>query len=312
MQKFEHIPVLFNEVMEGLKINPDGVYADGTLGGAGHSSGICERLSEKGVLIGTDQDEDAIKAASERLRPYKCVKYIIRDNYSNLKTVIENLGYRGVDGVLLDIGTSSYQFDTPERGFSYRYDAPLDMRMDRRSGLSAYDVVNGYSKSDLYRIIRDYGEERFAENIAKHIVQAREEKPVETTFELVDIIKASVPMKFRKHGGHPAKKTFQALRIEVNNELGVLEGSIGGLIDILNPGGRLCIITFHSLEDRIVKRAFKAAADPNKCPDDYPVYTGLDRSEGKLITRHPVVPSENEADSNPRSRSAKLRIFEKA
>ncbi|MBD5392919.1 MAG: 16S rRNA (cytosine(1402)-N(4))-methyltransferase RsmH [Lachnospiraceae bacterium] len=309
---FEHTSVLLNETIEGLKIKPDGIYVDGTLGGGGHSHKIAGKLSENGRLIGIDQDEAAVTAAGERLKEFGNKVTIIRSNFRNTKSVLDLLGIHKIDGMMLDLGVSSYQLDTRERGFSYRYDAPLDMRMDLRQTLTAEDIVNGYSEMDLFRIIRDYGEDRFAKNIAKHIVKAREEKKIETTGELNEIIKAAIPAKMRKDGGHPSKRTYQAIRIECNKELEMLKESLDELIELLNPGGRLCIITFHSLEDRIVKTAFKKAENPCICPPSFPVCVCGKTSQGKVITGKPVLPGEEEQNENPRSKSAKLRIFEKA
>ena len=308
---FKHKPVLLEEVLEGLNIKPDGIYVDGTLGGAGHSYEICSRL-KGGRLIGIDQDEDAIGAASERLKEFSDIVSIVKSNYENIDPVMKDLGIKGVDGILLDLGVSSYQLDTPERGFSYRNDAPLDMRMDRERDLTAADVINTYSEYDLFRIIRDYGEDRFAKNIAKHIVAEREKKKIETTFELNEIIKASIPAKVRETGGHPSKRTFQAIRIELNRELEVLENSLDKMIDLLKPGGRLCIITFHSLEDRIVKTAFNRAENPCTCPPEFPVCVCGKKSKGKHLTKKAVLPSAKEQEENPRSKSSKLRIFEKS
>jgi len=308
---FKHKPVLLEEVLEGLNIKPDGIYVDGTLGGAGHSYEICSRL-KGGRLIGIDQDEDAIRAASERLKEFSDIVSIVKSNYENIDPVMKDLGIKGVDGILLDLGVSSYQLDTPERGFSYRNDAPLDMRMDRERDLTAADVINTYSEYDLFRIIRDYGEDRFAKNIAKHIVAEREKKKIETTFELNEIIKASIPAKVRETGGHPSKRTFQAIRIELNRELEVLENSLDKMIDLLKPGGRLCIITFHSLEDRIVKTAFNRAENPCTCPPEFPVCVCGKKSKGKHLTKKAVLPSAKEQEENPRSKSSKLRIFEKS
>ncbi|MCR4587974.1 MAG: 16S rRNA (cytosine(1402)-N(4))-methyltransferase RsmH [Lachnospiraceae bacterium] len=310
--EFKHYSVLLNETIEQMNIKPDGIYVDGTLGGAGHSSEICKRLSENGRLIGIDQDADAIAAATKRLEPYKEKVTIVRDNYCNAVKVLKDLGIDKVDGFLLDLGVSSYQLDTAERGFSYKTDTPLDMRMDQRQSLTARDIVNTYSEMELFRIIRDYGEDKFAKNIAKHIVQARAEKPIETTFELNDCIKAAIPAKMRAKGGHPSKQTYQAIRIALNRELEVLQDSIDGMIDALNPGGRFCIITFHSLEDRIVKNAFRTAEDPCICPPNFPVCTCGRVSKGKVIGRKPILPSEEELEVNSRSQSAKLRVFEKA
>jgi len=312
--EFKHRPVLLEETIESLKIRPDGIYVDGTLGGAGHASQVCKRLSEKGRFVGIDQDDCALQAAGERLKEFgKNVRIdCVKSNYCQMKSVLENLGIDKVDGILLDIGVSSYQLDNAERGFTYREDAPLDMRMDQSSSFSAKDVVNQYDEMQLYRVIRDYGEEKFAKNIAKHIVAARQEKEIETTGELIEIIKASIPAKVRATGGHPAKRTFQAIRIEVNRELEVLQDSIDEMIDLLNDGGRLCIITFHSLEDRIVKNKFRENEDPCICPKNFPVCVCGRKSRGKVITRKPIVPSEQEVQENKRSKSSKLRVFEKS
>lgn len=308
--EFNHVSVLLNETIEGLNIKPDGIYADGTLGGAGHSYQIASKLNGLGRLIGFDQDEDAITASTERLKEFKNVT-IVRSNYRNMKEELNNRGIEKVDGILLDLGVSSYQLDTVSRGFSYKEKAPLDMRMDNRNEVTARDIVNNYSQGDLFRIIRDYGEDKFAANIAKHIVMNREIKPIETTTELAEIVKAAIPMKFRKQGGHPAKQTFQAIRIELNSELSVLKESLMDMIDLLNPNGRICIITFHSLEDRIVKNIFKEAEDPCTCPKNFPTCVCGKKSKGKVITRKPILPSEEELKLNLRSKSAKLRIFEK-
>ena len=309
---FNHKSVLLNETIESLNIQPDGVYVDGTLGGAGHSSEICRRLGTKGRLIGIDQDGDAIAAASERLKEFGDNVTIVRDNYVNTPSVLANLGISGADGILLDLGVSSYQLDTDERGFSYQHEAPLDMRMDDRNPMTAADIVNGYSLQELARVIREYGEDKFAQNIAKHICMEREKSPIETTTQLAEIIKQAIPMKMRVTGGHPAKRTFQAIRIELNRELTVLENSIGSMIDLLNPGGRLCIITFHSLEDRIVKEAYRKAENPCTCPPSFPVCVCGNKSKGKVITRKPILPSKAELTENRRSESAKLRVFERA
>ena len=308
--EFNHVSVLLNETIEGLNIKPDGIYADGTLGGAGHSYQIASKLNGLGRLIGFDQDEDAITASTERLKEFKNVT-IVRSNYRNMKEELNNRGINKVDGILLDLGVSSYQLDTVSRGFTYKEAAPLDMRMDNRNEVTARDIVNNYSQGDLFRIIRDYGEDKFAANIAKHIVMNREIKPIETTTELAEIVKAAIPMKFRKQGGHPAKQTFQAIRIELNSELSVLKESLMDMIDLLNPNGRICIITFHSLEDRIVKNIFKEAEDPCTCPKNFPTCVCGKKSKGKVITRKPILPSEEELKLNSRSKSAKLRIFEK-
>ena len=307
--EFKHYSVMLEETIEELKIKPDGIYMDGTLGGAGHSSEIAKRLTT-GHLYGIDQDAAAIETATERLKPYKENVTVIRNNYCN---AIADLAERGVtefDGILLDLGVSSYQLDTGERGFSYRYDAPLDMRMDQRQTLTAAQIVNEYSENDLYRIIRDYGEDKFAKNIAKHIAQARQTKRIETTFQLDEIIHAAIPAKMRT-GGHPAKQTFQAIRIECNSELKVLENSLDEMIKALRPGGRICIITFHSLEDRIVKTAFRKNENPCTCPPEFPVCVCGKKSLGRVITRKPITPSEKELGENSRSASAKLRVFER-
>jgi len=294
-----------------LNIKPDGIYVDGTLGGGGHSYEIAKRLSGGGRLIGIDQDEDAIKAAGKRLEPYMDRVTIVRNNYCNMDKVLDELGIDKVDGIMLDLGVSSYQLDAADRGFTYNVDTALDMRMDQRQEITAKDIVNEYSEFDLYRIIRDYGEDRFAKNIAKHIVAARQEKPIETTFELNDIIKAAIPMKVRATGGHPSKRTYQAIRIELNKELEVLEDSIDMMIDRLKPEGRLCIITFHSLEDRIVKTRFKNNENPCICPPSFPACVCGKVPKGRVITRKPIVPTDEEINENSRSKSSKLRVFER-
>ncbi len=309
--EFKHISILLEETINNLNIKPDGIYVDGTLGGGGHAYEVLKRLSSKGRYIGIDQDEDAIKAASLRLGEFKDQVTIVRSNYAQMKQVLRDLGIDKVDGILLDLGVSSYQLDAAERGFSYREDAPLDMRMDKRSEKTARDIVNEYSEYDLYRIIRDYGEDKFAKNIAKHIVRVRNEKPIETTFELTEAIKAAIPMKLRIAGGHPAKQTFQAIRIELNQELEVLNNTLEDMVDLLKEGGRLCIITFHSLEDRMVKVAFKKHENPCICPPNFPVCVCNRKSKGINITRKPILPSEEEMELNSRSKSAKLRVFEK-
>ena len=308
--EFKHKSVLLNETIDGLNIKPDGIYVDGTLGGGGHAYEVCRRLGEKGSIVGIDQDAAAIEAASARLKDFGEKVTIVRSNYCDMKSKLHELGIDKLDGIVLDLGVSSYQLDTAERGFSYREDAPLDMRMDTRQKMTARDIVNDYTEADLYRVIRDYGEDKFAKNIAKHIVQARAVKPVETTAELSEIIRASIPMKFQKKSGHPAKRTFQAIRIELNRELDVLRDSLDDMIDLLNPGGRLCIITFHSLEDRIVKSAFRKNENPCTCPPDFPVCVCGKKSKGSIITKKPILPSEEELEYNSRSKSAKLRIFE--
>ena len=307
---FSHTSVLLEETIEGLKIKPQGIYVDGTLGGGGHSGEIVKRLETGGRLIGIDQDEAAIKAAGEHLKEFEDKVTIIRSNYRNTRSVLSAIGITQIDGMMLDLGVSSYQLDTKERGFSYRFDTPLDMRMDLRQSFSAKEIVNEY-EMQLFRVIRDYGEDKFAKNIAKHIVMARQKKQIETTGELNEIIKAAIPAKMRAEGGHPSKRTFQAIRIECNRELEVLKESLEELIDILNPGGRLCVITFHSLEDRIVKTAFKNAANPCTCPPSFPVCVCGKVSKGKVITGKPILPGEEELRENSRSKSAKLRIFEK-
>ena len=309
--EFKHISVLLEECILGLQIKEDGIYVDGTLGGAGHSYEIVKRLNKNGRLIGIDQDEAAIDAASKRLEEYKDRVTIVRNNYSNIKKILKELNIDKVDGILLDLGVSSYQLDTGSRGFSYNTDAPLDMRMDNRMDYTAKDIVNEYSEQDLFRIIRDYGEDGFAKNIAKHIVRARKEKPIETTFELVEIIKAAIPMKVRKRTGHPAKKTFQAIRIELNKELEVLKNSLDEMIDCLNDKGRLCVISFHSLEDRIVKVNFKTNQNPCVCPPEFPICICEKKSKGVVITRKPIIPTEEEITNNKRAKSSKLRVFEK-
>ena len=310
--EFKHKSVLLEETIENLNIKPDGIYVDGTLGGGGHSYEIAKRLTAGGRLIGIDQDADAIKAATDRLKEFADRVTIVRNNYCNIADVLDELGIVKVDGIILDLGVSSYQLDTAERGFTYNVDAPLDMRMDQRQEMTAKDIVNEYPEMELYRVIRDYGEEKFAKNIAKHICMARQNKVIETTFELNDIIKAAIPIRARSAGGHPSKRTYQAIRIELNQELTILEQSIDQMIDLLNPGGRICIITFHSLEDRIVKRIFRRNENPCTCPPDFPKCVCGKVSKGKVITRKPILPSDEELEENRRSKSAKLRIFERA
>lgn len=308
--EFNHYSVLLAETIEQLHVKPEGIYVDGTLGGGGHAGEVCSRLAD-GHFYGIDQDDAAIEAAGKRLAPFGDRVTILRNNYCNMRQALAEYGVTRVDGIVLDLGVSSYQFDTEERGFSYRFDAPLDMRMDRRQTTTAGDIVNGYTESELYRIIRDYGEDQFAKNIAKHIVRARADKPIETTFELNEIIKAAIPAKMRRDG-HPSKQTFQAIRIECNRELEVLRDSLDDFIDMLNPGGRLCIITFHSLEDRIVKTAFKKNENPCTCPPDFPVCVCGKVSKGRVVSRKPILPGEKELAENSRSRSAKLRVFERS
>ena len=310
--EFKHVSVLLQETVDGLNVKPDGIYVDGTLGGGGHSYEVCTRLGAKGSIIGIDQDEAAIEAASIRLKDFGEKVTIVRSNYCDMKSRLHELGIDKVDGIMLDLGVSSYQLDTADRGFSYREDAPLDMRMDQRSEMTARDIVNDYSEMDLYRVIRDYGGDKFAKNIARHIVRERAKRPIETTGELTEVIRHAIPMKFQKKTGHPAKRTFQAIRIELNRELDVLRDSLDDMIDMLNPGGRLCIITFHSLEDRIVKSAFKKNENPCTCPSDFPVCVCGKVSKGRVITRKPILPSEEEMEVNSRSKSAKLRIFERS
>ena len=309
--EFKHISVLLEETIDSLQVKPDGIYVDGTLGGGGHSYQICKRLGDGGRLIGIDQDADAIKAATERLEPFKEKVTIVRSNYRNIREVLEGLGIQKVDGIYLDLGVSSYQLDTAERGFTYRENAPLDMRMDQRNEKTAADIVNDYTEMELFRVIRDYGEDKFAKNIAKHIVRARENGRIETTDQLVEIIKAAIPAKIRMEGGHPAKRTFQAIRIELNKELEVLTDSIDTMIDLLNPDGRLSIITFHSLEDRIVKLRFRDNENPCVCPPNLPVCVCGKKSKGKVITRKPIIPADEEIEENKRSKSSKLRVFER-
>lgn len=308
--EFKHVSVLLNETIDSLNIKEDGIYVDCTLGGAGHSSEILKRLSDKGRLIGIDQDEDALSAAKEKLMDYKNVTYV-HDNFYNIENILENLGIDKVDGIIADLGVSSYQLDEKDRGFSYMNDAPLDMRMDRRIELSAYNVVNEYSFEELYKVIREYGEENFAKRIAQFIVEHRSEKPIETTGELTEIIKRAIPAKFRREGPHPSKRTFQAIRIEVNGELRILNKAIEDGVSKLKSGGRMSIITFHSLEDRIVKNKFRELESPCDCPRDFPICVCGKESMVKVISRKPIEPSREEVEGNPRSRSAKLRVAEK-
>ena len=308
--EFNHKSVLLRETVDGLRVKPDGIYADGTLGGGGHALEVCKKLSARGRLIGIDQDQDAIIAASERLAAFQQAT-IIRSNYCHMAEELAGLGIQKVDGIMLDLGVSSWQLDNEERGFSYRYDAPLDMRMDQRQPMTAYDIVNGYEEEELTRIIRDYGEDRFAKRIASNIVKARQDSPIRTTGELNEVIRRSVPAKIQAASGHPSKRTFQAIRIELNRELTVLSDSLDGMIDLLNDGGRICVITFHSLEDRIVKNIFRQNEDPCTCPPSFPVCVCGKVSKGKVITRKPILPSEEEIAGNSRAKSAKLRIFER-
>ena len=308
--EFKHVSVLLNECIEGLNIKEDGIYADGTLGGAGHSSEILKNLSKDGLLIGIDQDEDALKAAKNRLQNYSNVKFV-HNNFYNIDSILNELDIEKIDGMMMDLGVSSYQLDEAERGFSYMKDAPLDMRMNRDNSLSAYEVVNNYEEEEIYRIIRDYGEEKFAKRIARFIVEQRESKPINTTLELVEIIKAAIPAKARREGPHPAKRTFQAIRIEVNSELSILNRAIEDGVNRLNKGGRMAIITFHSLEDRIVKIKFKELATSCTCPKEFPICVCGGKAKVKLVSRKAIEPSKEEVEENPRSRSAKLRVIEK-
>lgn len=309
--EFKHVSVLLDECIEGLAVKPDGIYVDGTLGGAGHAFHVCERLSEKGQFIGIDQDEAAIRTSTERLQPFGNRVHLVRSNYVNVKQVVKELQIDKVDGILLDLGVSSYQLDTKERGFSYMADAPLDMRMDQSRDFTAKDLINTYPEEKLYQIIKHYGEERYAKSIARSICKKRQEKEIETTGELVDIIRSSMPAKAKNGKGHPAKRTFQAIRIELNHELDVLQDALEDMVELLNPGGRLCIITFHSLEDRIVKNFFRKMENPCTCPPDFPVCVCGKKPKGKVITRKPILPGEEELAVNSRSKSAKLRIFER-
>ena len=309
--EFMHKSVLLEEAVDGLKVKPDGVYVDGTLGGAGHAERVCGKLSAKGRFIGIDQDQDAIIAAARRLEKYKGNTTIVRSNYCYMVQELKKLGIEKADGILLDLGVSSYQLDHAERGFTYQKDAPLDMRMDQRSVQTAGDLVNEYSEKELFRVIRDYGEEKFARNIARRIVDYRKDKPIKTTGELAQIVRDAIPMKYRKMPGHPAKRTFQALRIELNKELEVLENSRESMIEILNDGGRICVITFHSLEDRIVKNIFKKSENPCTCPRDFPVCVCGKKPLGRAVTRKPILPTQREMEANRRSKSAKLRVFER-
>ncbi len=309
--EFRHKPVLLEETVNGLNIKPDGVYVDGTLGGGGHAYEICRRLTDKGIVVGIDQDAAAIEAAGRRLSDFGGRVTAVRSNYRDMKPLLHRLGIDKVDGIILDLGVSSYQLDTAERGFSYRADAPLDMRMDTRQKTTARDIVNAYSEMELCRVIRDYGEDKFAKNIAKNIVRERGRASIETTGRLADIVRQSIPMKYRKRPGDPAKRTFQAIRIELNKELEVLEDSLDDMVDLLKPGGRLCIITFHSLEDRIVKNAFRRNENPCTCPPDFPVCICGNVSKGRVVTKKPILPDREEQEENSRAKSAKLRIFER-
>ena len=308
--EFNHVSVLLNECIENLNIKPDGIYVDGTMGGAGHSLEIVKKLSEKGMLIGIDRDEEALAVAEERLKDFNNVKYV-HDNHDNIDDIIKNLNIKGVDGILLDLGVSSYQIDEKTRGFTYMDDGPLDMRMDKSQKLTAEYIVNNYKEQDLARIIFEYGEEKFSRKIARNICEYRKNKKIETTGELVKIIEKSIPGKFREKNSHPAKRTFQAIRIEVNNEIEPLYNTIKNSITALNSKGRLCVITFHSLEDRMVKKAYVDAEGKCTCPKDLPYCVCGNVSLGKIITKKPILPTEKEMQENSRSRSAKLRVFER-
>ena len=308
---FNHVTVLLKETVEGLNIKPKGIYVDGTLGGGGHSFQVLQKLEDGGMLIGVDQDQDALNAATKRLGIFGERFRPVHSNFSDIKTVLEELGIDKIDGMMMDLGVSSYQLDEAERGFSYMQDGKLDMRMNQKSDFTAYDIINGYEERELFKVIKDYGEENWASRIAKFIVEARKNKPIETTFELVEIIKAAIPAKARAEGPHPAKRTFQAIRIEVNDELKIIERTVKDAVDAMNPGGRLCIITFHSLEDRIVKNAYRDLAQGCTCPPELPVCVCNGKPIVKVITRKPILPSDEEIENNPRARSAKLRICEK-
>ena len=309
--EFKHTSVLFLETIRNLNINPRGIYVDGTLGGGGHASGICEKLNQKGIFIGIDRDGDAIQAAGERLKNYPCSKIFVQNNYANIKDVLNERGIENIDGAILDLGVSSFQLDNHERGFSYMQEAALDMRMNKEDPLTAEIVVNEYSEKELTDIIRKYGEERWASRISEFIVKERKKHRIQTTTELVDVIKAAIPAAARREGPHPAKRTFQAIRIEVNDELDQLKKAVDEFIDVLGDGGRLCIITFHSLEDRIVKEAFNRRANPCICPKEFPVCTCGKKADVKKISGKPLLPTPQELEMNPRARSAKLRVIEK-
>ena len=309
--EFHHVSVLLQECIHGLDIKEAGIYVDGTLGGAGHSKEICKYLGKEGQLVGIDQDINALNASKKKLADERCKVTLIESNFSHVKAQLEKVGIEKIDGMLLDLGVSSHQLDEPTRGFSYMHDAPLDMRMDQNTELTAYAVVNNYSEEELHELIKNYGEEKWSRRIAKFICQHRVEQPIETTYDLVEIIKKAVPKGARRDGPHPAKRTFQAIRIEVNNELGIIEDTIYDIVEVLKPGGRLCIITFHSLEDRIVKQAYKKLENPCTCPREFPVCICNKEVEIKIITRRPILPTDEEIEVNPRSRSAKLRIIEK-
>lgn len=308
--EFNHVSVLLNETVNSLCIKPDGIYVDGTLGGGGHSFEIASKLSKRGRLIGIDRDEDALAAAKKRLSVFDNVTYV-HDNFSNIKEILKNEGIDRIDGAVVDLGVSSYQLDCSERGFSYMEDAPLDMRMDRSSGFTAHNVVNTYSQEELSRIFFEYGEEKFSKKIAKLIIEHRNQKSIDTTLELVEIIKKAIPEKLRQKGSHPAKRVFQAIRIEVNSELDPLKKSLSDFFDCLSSGGRLAVITFHSLEDRIAKKTFQSFTGGCTCPKDFPICVCGNKPTGKVITNKPILPSDDEITYNKRSKSAKLRVCEK-
>lgn len=309
--EFQHTSVLFLETIKNLNIKPDGVYVDGTLGGGGHASGICEKLNQEGIFIGVDRDQDALRAAKDRLKDFSCQKFYYQSNYSDIKLVLKEQGIESIDGAILDLGVSSFQLDNYERGFSYMQNAALDMRMNVEDSLTAEEVVNEYSQKELTDLIRKYGEERWASRISEFIVKERSKKRIQTTAELVDIIKAAIPASARREGPHPAKRTFQAIRIEVNDELGQLERAVDEFVDVLKPGGRLCIITFHSLEDRIVKDIFNRRANPCTCPKEFPVCVCGLQPDVIKVSGKPILPTAQELEMNPRARSAKLRVAEK-
>jgi len=309
--EFRHTSVLYEEIIENLKIKPEGIYADGTLGGGGHSAGICKRLSPEGTLIGIDRDIDALHAAEKNLQQYNCKKHFVQENYENVKEVLKQLGVEKIDGAVLDLGVSSFQLDNPDRGFSYMHDGSLDMRMNAEDPLTAWKIVNEWEQDEIAEIIKNYGEERWATRIAQFIAERRRQEPIQTTYELVDIIKAAIPASARREGPHPAKRTFQAIRIAVNDELGQLERAVDRFIDVLGSGGRLCIITFHSLEDRIVKEAYRRRLDPCTCPKEFPVCACGKKADVKKVSGKPIIPDKQEIEVNPRARSAKLRVIEK-
>ncbi len=309
--EFKHTSVLYRQIIENLNIKPEGVYVDGTLGGGGHSAGICQRLERGGALIGIDRDRDALQAAEQNLRPYNCKKHFVQENYENITDVLQQLEIEKIDGAVLDLGVSSFQLDNPERGFSYMHDGSLDMRMNAEDGLTAWEIVNTWEGNEIAGIIKNYGEERWASRIAQFIVEQRRKAPIETTYQLVDVIKAAIPSSARREGPHPAKRTFQAIRIVVNDELGQLERAVDRFIDALGSGGRLCIITFHSLEDRIVKEAYRRRLEPCVCPKDFPVCVCGKETDAVKVSGKPILPDKEEIEENPRARSAKLRVIQK-